>query len=166
MFFARRSVHVTKDLQSFLKDKELHRKLKISLVVNDPTLDVLRTQDLIEKLTNDDSFFETLVSLLKRTDLSEPAFYIKANISRQVWHSMLCGRLPKRDTLYKAILTLELSYVEATLLMNKAGYEMDWSSSRNLVIIFCLIHKVFNTFEIDNLLGTLKKDNQPLFSKE
>jgi len=166
MFFVRQTIQVTDDLQTFIDDRELHRKLKISLVVNDPTLDTSRTKELIDLLTNGNTFFETLITYLKRTELSEPAFYTKADISRQVWHSMVCGKLPRRDTLYKAILTLELSYVEATLLMNKAGYEMDWSNKRNLVIIFCLIHKIFNHSRIDNLLVTLKKDNGVLFSEE
>lgn len=156
-------VEVTKNIKDFIKDKDLHKNQKVSLVMNDPSLDTQKIRDLIDKLSGRSTFLDILQEFIVRADLTDPAFYTKSNISRQVWHNLVMGKSPKRETVYKIILTLELSYAEASLLMNKAGYEMDWANKRNLVVIFCLIHKYYG-MNIDNYLNEVNE--KALFSEE
>ncbi len=164
MLFSNLEVEVTENLDLFIADKPLHRKLKISLITGDLSGDIKRVIELIKLLSESLTFLETITYFLDREQLTDIEFYTMAGISRQTWHNIATFKTPKRDTIYKAIFALDLNYPEATVLLNNAGYEMDWSSKRNLVIIFCIIHKHFDPSTIDRLLNQVNE--KCLFSEE
>jgi hypothetical protein len=143
---------VTRDLNTFIADKELHKKLKLSLVVNDPNLDTDRVKGMIELISGNLTFIDTLKHFIDSRDMVDTAFYTGAGISRQVWFNISSSKKPSHETVYKAILGLKLSYIEASILMNKAGYDFDWLNKRALVVIFCIIHRQFDHHQVDQYL--------------
>jgi hypothetical protein len=48
-----------------------------------------------------------------------------------------------------------LDYLDASLLMGIGGYNFDWTDKKDLVIIYCLMHNIFDWFTVKSLLNDL-----------
>lgn len=92
-----------------------------------------------------------------------PEFYTQFNISRQVWSNMQRDDYdPTINTVYKIIIGLRLSLMDAVILLENAGYSLTFKTTTQLVVIFCVINGIYNTADVDLLLVT--NDTEPLFS--
>lgn len=87
---------------------------------------------------------------------SAPAFYEHVGISRQVYANMQRDDYdPKIDTVYKIIIGLKLNLLDASILLENAGYSFTFKSVTQLVIIFCIINEIFDPMDVDTLLEDL-----------
>ena len=83
-----------------------------------------------------------------------PDFYNKAGISRQLFANILSYNkdyTPSKETLYKIILTLELSYSEAKDLLSTKGYTISRSVKFDVVAGYCLENEIYDQTAIDEL---------------
>ena len=64
-----------------------------------------------------------------------------------------------RETAIKCIIGLKLDYLDASLLMGVGGYNFDWNDKKDLIIIYCLMHNIFDWFTIISLLHDLADYN-------
>ena len=83
----------------------------------------------------------------------EPDLYNKANISKQLWHSIFSGKSkPSLASSLKIVFALELSNRECKLLLKKAGITLSSSSRLSLIIRYCLENKIYDLIEVNNYL--------------
>lgn len=91
------------------------------------------------------------------------AFYTQCNISRQVYSQMQQDNYdPKLETVYKIMIGLRMSLLDAVVLMENAGYTFTYKTNLQLVIIFCIVNQIYTTQQVDSLLVEMGLD--PLFS--
>lgn len=90
-------------------------------------------------------------------------FYNACNISRQVFSKMQEANYdPTLETMYKILIGLRLSFLDAVILMENAGYTFTYKTSTQLVIIFCIINRIYLPEDVDTLL--VESGENPLFS--
>jgi hypothetical protein len=92
-------------------------------------------------------------------------FYQSCGISRQVFNNMQKNDYdPMLETVYKILIGLKLNILDATILMENAGYTFTFKTINQLVIIFCLLERIYNPNDVDELLVSLAQ--RALFSLE
>jgi len=106
---------------------------------------------------NPDDFQKCLFEHLgeKGYESKVSVFYNKAGISRQVFANILSYNkeyTPTKETLYKIIFTLELSYNQAKKLLGTKGYTISRSVKFDVVAGYCLENEIFEQKAIDELL--------------
>lgn len=83
-------------------------------------------------------------------------FYNTLGISRQVYSNMQQDNYdPSLTTVYKIIIGLRLGLLDATVLMENAGYTFTWKTTTQLVIIFCIINRIYEPMDVDDLLNSM-----------
>lgn len=100
------------------------------------------------------SFAEYLYTLLDKYGYSKSSdVYNKAFMSRQLWSSIISSKTnPSLNTCLKIVFALHLNNHECKYLLKKAGYTLSSSSKYALIIRFCIINKIYDIFEVNNLL--------------
>ena len=114
-----------------------------------------------------DEFQKCLFQLLgeKGFEGKVSTFYNKTGISRQVFANILSYNkeyTPTKETLYKIIFTLELSYDEAKKLLRTKGYTISRSVKFDVVAGYCLENEIYDQDSIDRLM--LENCQTSLFS--
>ena len=120
---------------------------------------------LDEMLRQEDTgFSETLLKLIDRQGKKDSDIYKKANLSKQHFSKIRNNALykPTKPTAIALALALELDLEETRDLIGRAGYALTNSSKFDLIIRYCIEHKLYNVMEINcilfehdqNLLGT------------
>ena len=144
---------VIDQMNSFINDKELHQRLMINLVRDECISNPEKRLKLIEILTSDITFFKLLEKYMHQLNIKEKDFRNRACISDALFHNMI-GRkyTPKKKTAFKSLIGLGLGYLDSSAFLEKAGYAFIWNNNTDLVIIFCIINKIYNAMEIDELL--------------
>ena len=146
---------------NFLGDTELHKRLPIQLILN-PTIQNPRRRELaLDWATKPYRFFEILDIMTRRAGFDYPPnFYSVAKISMQVYSDFQNpDHQVSRETAIKCIIGLKLDYLDASLLMGVGGYNFDWNDKKDLIIIYCLMHNIFDWFTIISLLHDLADYN-------
>lgn len=83
-------------------------------------------------------------------------FYNALGISRQVFSNMQQSNYdPSLSTVYKIIIGLKLNILDATVLMENAGYTFTWKTTTQLVIIFCIMNQIYDPMDVDDLLSNM-----------
>ena len=100
------------------------------------------------------SFAEYLYWLLDKRGIENPAeVYGKANISRQLWSSMVSGKShPSLNACLKIALALNTSNRECKYLLKKAGYTLSSSNRFALIIRYAIENKIYALSEVNALL--------------
>ena len=100
-------------------------------------------------------FTSYLYYLLDKYEIDNVTFYKKADISRQVYSSLISNKVnPSLNTLIKIIFALKLTNHEAKYLLKKANYTLSSSSNYSLVIRYYIENRIF---DIDKLNESLIK---------
>lgn len=100
-------------------------------------------------------FVEYLYSLLDKYKIDNPAdIYNKANISRQLWSSIISEKSnPSLKVCLKIVFALKLNNHECKYLLKKAGYTLASSNKYALIIRYAIEHKIYDINEVNDLLN-------------
>ena len=100
------------------------------------------------------SFVGYLYSLMDKYGIENPAdLYNKANISRQLWSSIISEKSnPSLNVCIKIALALGITNHECKYLLKKAGYTLASSNKYSLIIRYAIENKIYDIYEVNKLL--------------
>lgn len=100
------------------------------------------------------SFVDYLYTLMNKYNIDNAAdIYNKVSISRQLWSSIISEKsIPSINVCVKIALAMHLNNHECKYLLKKAGYTLSSNNRFNLIIRFCIEHKIYNIYEVNSLL--------------
>lgn len=100
------------------------------------------------------SFVEYLYQLMNKYGIDNPSdIYNKANISRQLWSSIISEKShPSLNVCIKIALTMKINNRECKYLLKKAGYTLASSNKYALIIRYAIENKIYDINEVNKLL--------------
>lgn len=100
------------------------------------------------------SFVEYLYSLMDKYGFSNASdLYNKANISRQLWSSIISEKSnPSLNVCLKIAFALRISNHECKYLLKKAGYTLASSNKFALIIRYAIENKIYDIYKVNELL--------------
>ena len=100
------------------------------------------------------SFVEYLYVMMDKYGFSKaPDLYNKANISRQLWSSIISEKSnPSLAVCIKIVFTLKMTNDECKLLLKKAGYTLASASRYSLIIRYALENRIYDLGELNDML--------------
>lgn len=100
------------------------------------------------------SFVEYLYSLMDKYGFSNPAdLYNKANISRQLWSSIISNKSnPSLNVCLKLAFALKVNNHECKYLLKKAGYTLSSANDFALIIRYAIENKIYDIYKVNELL--------------
>jgi len=100
------------------------------------------------------SFVEYLYSLMDKYGFSNASdLYNKANISRQLWSSIISEKSnPSLNVCLKIAFALRVSNHECKYLLKKAGYTLASSNKFALIIRYAIENKIYDIYKVNELL--------------
>ena len=112
---------------------------------------ILKHQSNKEKSS---SFVEYLYSLMNKYGFDNPSdLYSKANISRQLWSSIISEKSnPSLNVCLKIALAMKVTNHECKYLLKKAGYTLSSSNKFALIIRYAIENKIYDISEVNALL--------------
>lgn len=144
---------LTARLKEFLANTQEHGEVGASSVIAAAGTDMARVLRSVQILTDGSTFFETLLQYLGQKDLHPVSFYTAANISAQTWNQMQARtHNTSKTTVFRAVLTLELDYLDAAILMEKAGYTFRSNQQMDMAMTFFLREGIYEQSIVDELL--------------
>ncbi len=114
--------------------------------------------DLAELLRRTDAgFSETLLQLIDRRGMTDAECYKKANVDRRLFNKIRSNPAyqPSKPTVFAFAAALELSLPETRRLLEKAGFALTRSSGFDLVMEYCIKHRVYDVIQINEILFEL-----------
>lgn len=79
--------------------------------------------------------------------------YNKANISRQLWSSIISEKSnPSLNVCLKLALAMKVTNHECKYLLKKAGYTLSSSNKFALIIRYAIENKIFDVYKVNELL--------------
>ena len=104
--------------------------------------------------TRDDTFQEYLFRLIDRKGLTDPEVYKLANLDRKHFSKIRSNRFynPSKRTALALAIALRLNLDETRDLLLKAGLALTRSSDFDIIIEYCIQHRVFDINEINCIL--------------
>ena len=100
------------------------------------------------------SFVEYLYSLMNKYGFENPSdLYNKANISRQLWSSIISEKSnPSLNVCLKIAFALKATNHECKYLLKKAGYTLASSNKFALIIRYAIENKIYDIDDVNDLL--------------
>ena len=100
------------------------------------------------------SFVDYLYSLMDKYGFNNAAdLYNKANISRQLWSSIISEKSnPSLNVCIKLALVMHVTNHECKYLLKKAGYTLSSSNKYALIIRYAIENKIYDIYEVNKLL--------------
>ena len=100
------------------------------------------------------SFVEYLYSLMDKYGFSNASdLYNKANISRQLWSSIISDKSNQSiNVCLKIAFALRVSNHECKYLLKKAGYTLASSNKFALIIRYAIENKIYDIYKVNELL--------------
>ena len=91
---------------------------------------------------------------MKKYNIDNPAtLYNKANISRQLWSSIISEKSnPSLNVCLKIALTLKVNNHECKYLLKKAGFTLASSNKFALIIRYAIENKIYDISKVNKLL--------------
>ena len=111
--------------------------------------------DAYLRYNRDLSFNERLFLLIDRTGQRDSDVYKKAHIDRRLFSKIRSNKkyIPCKKTVIALCFALELDREEADALLSSAGYSLSRADEYDLVIAFCIDKKVFDFFEVNEVMA-------------
>ncbi len=99
------------------------------------------------------TFVEYLYQLMDARGVDNPTLYNKANISRQLFSSIISEKShPSLNVCIKIVFALELTNSECKYLLKKAGYTLASSSKYALIIRYFIENGIYDLSELNKTL--------------
>ena len=100
------------------------------------------------------SFVEYLYSLMNKYSFDNASdLYNKANISRQLWSSIISGKSnPSLNVCLKIALSMHVTNHECKYLLKKAGYTLSSSNKYALIIRYAIENQIYDIYDVNKLL--------------
>ena len=102
--------------------------------------------------------------LRKNGAINESRFYNYAYIDKSTWSSLKYNLiLPKKKTVLKLSIALQLTEEEATVLMKKSNNSFDFDDTQDLVILALLNMEVYDIETVIETLEFYQQNTEPFF---
>ena len=109
--------------------------------------------EYIKNNNDEDKFQKLLFQYIDSKGLKDSDVYNKVNIDRRLFSKIRNESYhPSIDTIILLALSLELTEEELDKLLNSASYTLPKNNVRDLIIRFCFKEKIYNLFEMNDLL--------------
>ena len=100
------------------------------------------------------SFCDNLFRIIDDKYIKDSEVYKKADIDRRLFSKMRSDSAyhPAKSTAIRLCLALELDIAEAERLLESAGYCLSLSSTEDLVVRYCIEHKIFSIVSVNEAI--------------
>ena len=100
------------------------------------------------------SFCDNLFNIIDEKSIKDSTVYKKADIDRRLFSKIRSDSdyHPAKNTAIRLCLALELNIAETERLLESAGYCLSLSSTTDLVIRYCIEHKIFNIISVNEAI--------------
>lgn len=116
--------------------------------------------DLLARM--EETFSQRLLRMIDERNLKDSEVYTKANVDRRHFSKIRkdVNYTPNKKTVLAFAIALELSLDEAKDLLASAGYALSRSSKMDIIVAYFLQNKIYDMFEINDVLYAY---GQPVF---
>ena len=100
------------------------------------------------------SFCKRLFEIIDMKGLKDSAVYKKAGLDRRLFSKLRSDfdYHPSKSTALRLCLALELDIAETEILLESAGYCLSFSDTADLVIRYCIEHKIFDIVSVNEAI--------------
>ena len=101
-----------------------------------------------------ENFQEMLLRLIDERGLTDSEVYKKANLDRKLFSKIRCNPdyTPKKTTALALAIALGLTLDETVDLLARAGIALSPGSKFDIIIEYCIEHRMYNIFEVNEVL--------------
>ena len=112
-----------------------------------------------------DSFYKIFQKLLKRYDFTAEDAEEKLTVEKHIWDGVCKGKyLPTKNFIFSVALAAQMSLGDVKNALLFAGYELDFTEVKDVVVSYLLAQKVLNPLMVEAALDEYKVRN--LFLKK
>ena len=110
-------------------------------------------KDNIKDKDHQMEFIDYFYKLLDKYKIDGKDVYKRMNMSRQLYSRIISGSIvPSIKSAVKLALEIQCTNDECKLLLKKVGYTLPSSNKFALIIRYCLENKIYDYFQINELL--------------
>ena len=107
----------------------------------------------IDDIILGESFQEMLFRHIDHKGLDDPAVYHRANLDRKLFSKIRGPKYtPSKKTILALAIALELNLDETLDLLGTVGYTLSKASLFDLIVAYCIDHKIYNIHEVNAIL--------------
>lgn len=136
------------------------RKTKVTLAMSSTLAANRNIESLMGQM--EETFSQRLLRLIDERGMTDSEAYNKAYIDRRHFSKIRkdVNYTPNKKTVLAFAIALELSIDEAKDLLNSAGFALSRSSKTDIIVAYFLQNKIYDMFEINEILDAY---GQPIF---
>lgn len=138
------------------KDQELEDIIETEMPSAMPSAAFFHVTGSLEEVMKHvgESFQEHLFRLIDERGMSDATVYKKANLDRKLFSKIRCNAnyKPQKKTVLALAVALELNLDETTDLLRSAELALSPGSKGDLIIVYCIEHRIYDVFKINSLL--------------